>query len=529
MCVSFPEGERQMRPETRYARSGDVHIAYQTLGRGPFDIVFVHGFISNVDIQWEEPRLRHLLSRLASFARVIVFDKRGTGLSDRTAELPGLETRMQDVRAVMDAAGCERAALIGASEGGPLSILFAATYPHRTRAVVLYGAYARFRSAVMDEEQVESFVRKADQSWGTGESLQYFAPGLVDDDRFRQWWARFERLSASPAAAIALARMNSLIDVRNVLPAVRVPTLVIHRRDDVRVRVDAGRELAALIPGARYVEVPGTDHPIWVGDVDRVIDEIESFLTGTRPLAEPQSVLLTLLVVRAAEARLLAASSPSSARAAWDVALDDFRGRERFTESGHVLATFEGPVRALRCALGLRERLADLGIYAAIGVHTGELEIQSSDRALGGVTVDTACAVAEAADMGEVLVSAIVRDLVAGAGVRLQRQGELPADDQRDPVVLFSATTGSKPASDRPDSAASTARPDSSMATLSAREREVVALVARGLTNREIAGALSLSEHTVKRHVANVLMKLDLPTRAAVAARFASGRQLAGN
>src|ERR1700722_8661937 len=295
-------GTGMLRPETRYARSGDVHIAYQVVGDGPFDIVFVQGFISNLEVHWEDPGLSHLFNRLGSISRFIVFDKRGSGLSDPGNDMPDLETGMDDVRAVMDAAGSREAALIGASEGGPMSILFAATYPQRTRALILYGAYAHFYSWVLSPQQVEQFVASAEENWGTGTSLKSFAPNMVNNERFRNWWARFERLGTSPAGAIALARMNGQIDVRDVLRTVRVPTLIIHRDHDARVNVAAGRYLAAHIPDAKYVEIPGVDHPIWVGDTDRVVDEIEEFLTGIRPAPEPDRVLATVLSIDVADA-----------------------------------------------------------------------------------------------------------------------------------------------------------------------------------------------------------------------------------
>ena len=237
-----------MQPDTRYARSGDVRIAYQVLGTGPLDLVFVPGFISNLDHAWDDPALAHFLSRLASFSRLILFDKRGTGLSDRAADLPTLEERMDDVRAVMDDVGCGRAALLGVSEGGAMGVLFAATYPERTRALVLYGAYGHFRSWVLPPERLEAFVESVDRAWGTGASLGTFAPSKVTDEAFRRWWARFERLGASPSAAIALMRMNDEIDIRHVLPSVRVPTLVLHRAGDARVDVAAGRFLGRGIP-----------------------------------------------------------------------------------------------------------------------------------------------------------------------------------------------------------------------------------------------------------------------------------------
>lgn len=239
-----------LQPQTRYARSGDVRIAYQVVGQGPIDLVFVPGFVSNLDLHWEDPGYAHLLRRLSAFSRLILLDKRGTGLSDRVDvhHLPSLETRMDDVRAVMDAVGSQRAALLGASEGGPMSMLFAATYPQRTRALLLYGSYAHFHSWVLSPAKLQAFIERAEENWGSGQALSAFAPGMMDNARFCDWWARYERVGASPAAAVALARMNAEIDVRPVLPAVRVPTLIIHRRDDVRVNVVGGRYLPARSP-----------------------------------------------------------------------------------------------------------------------------------------------------------------------------------------------------------------------------------------------------------------------------------------
>src|SRR5205085_1583689 len=264
-------------PTVHYARSGNVRIAYQVIGQGAVDIVFVPGFMTNLDVHWEDPGFTHLIRRLSAFSRLIMLDKRGTGLSDRVeaGELPSLETRMDDVRAVMDAAGSGRAALLGASEGAPMSMVFAATYPDRTRALLLYGAYAHFHTWVLNEDALAQFIARAETSWGTGASLVNFAPTRVDDPQFRNWWARLERLSASPSAAIALARMNAQIDVRKVLGTIRVPTLVMHRRDDPRVKFSGGQYIAERIKGAKFVELAGRDHPVWAGDPDPVIDEVE--------------------------------------------------------------------------------------------------------------------------------------------------------------------------------------------------------------------------------------------------------------
>src|SRR5579871_464185 len=311
-------------PETRYARSGDVRIAYQVIGNGPIDLVFVPGFLSNLEVHWEDPGYSHLLRRLGTFTRLIQFDKRGTGLSDRVdnRDLPSLETRMDDVRAVMDAAGSRRAALLGASEGAPMSILFAATYPERTRALVLYGGYAHFHTWVMGPDALEAFMNNAERTWGSGASLASFAPGRVEDAHFKAWWARFERLSVSPSAAIALARMNAQIDVRHALASIRVPTLVIHRSNDARVKTAGGRYLTQKIADARFVELPGRDHPIWTGDIDAVVDRIEEFLTGERPAPSHDRVLATLVVVR-----LTGAARPAALGAdrLWNARVDRFR------------------------------------------------------------------------------------------------------------------------------------------------------------------------------------------------------------
>jgi pimeloyl-ACP methyl ester carboxylesterase len=267
-----------MQPDTRYARSGDVHIAYQIFGDGPTNPVVVPGFVSNIENYWDEPDLARWLHRLGSYARVAMFDKRGTGMSDRVAELPGLDQRMDDLRAVIDAAGMEQASVFAISEGGPLSVLFAATYPDRCRAMVLYGSFARAR-----KEFVTEFLSYIDQSWGTGGSLPIFAPSRANDPGFQRWWGRFERLGASPAAAAGLMHMIGQIDVSGILPSIRVPTLVIHRTEDRAIPVKRGRFLAEHIPGARYIELPGADHVFFVGDnAGEIADAIQEFLTGSR-------------------------------------------------------------------------------------------------------------------------------------------------------------------------------------------------------------------------------------------------------
>lgn len=371
-----------MVPKTQYAKSGDVRIAYQVVGEGPFDLVFVPGFISNLDAAWEEPYRARVWTRLASFARLIMFDKRGTGLSDRTVGVPTLEERMDDVRAVMDAVGSQQAALFGISEGGAMSILFAATYPERTRALVLYGAYGHFSSWVVPPDMIEAAMDRMEKNWGTGESLRLFAPSVASDETFKLSWARFERLGASPSAVVALMRMNSEIDVRPILPSIRVPTFIIHRQGDVRVNVEAGRFMARQIPNAKYLELPGRDHLLWTGETERVLDEVEEFLTGSRSAIDSDRVLATVLFTDIVNSTTRAETIGDRA---WHDVLDRHnalvrreisrhRGHEVRTMGDGFLATFDGPARSIRCALAINEGVEALGLQVRAGLHTGEVE-----------------------------------------------------------------------------------------------------------------------------------------------------------
>jgi pimeloyl-ACP methyl ester carboxylesterase len=436
--------------KTRYARSGDVRIAYQVVGNGPLDLVWVPGFISNLDHNWSEPGLAHFISRLAAFSRLIMFDKRGTGLSDRVGGAPTLEQRMDDVRAVMDAVGSHRAALFGISEGGPMSLLFAATYPDRTQALVLYGTYANSSARGLPPETPEALAERLDRNWGTGESLRDFAPSKVSDEQFRQWWAGFERLGGSPSAVIALLQMNSEIDVRHVLPSIHVPTLVIHRTDDCRMSVEAGRYLGAHIADAKYVELPGVDHVLWVGDTDRIADEMEEFLTGSRSVSEPDRVLATVLFTDIVDSTRKAAELGDRG---WRLLLDRhdtavrqeiarFRGREVKTLGDGFLATFDGPARAVRCASGIAQAMGPFGIAVRSGLHTGEIEMKGED--VGGIAVHIAARVAALAGADEVVVSSTVRDLVAGSGLRFRAMGSRALKGLSDEVRLFAldASTG---------------------------------------------------------------------------------------
>jgi class 3 adenylate cyclase len=430
-------------PETRYARSGDVRIAYQVTGSGPLDLVFVPGFVSNLDLIWESPVQAQFLSRLAAFSRLILFDKRGTGLSDRMAGIANLETRMDDVRAVMDAERRDRANLVGVSEGGPMSLLFSATYPERAQALVLYGSYARHPT--ISANNISQHVEMIDRAWGTGEYIMRFMlPSRATDETFRRFAARWERQGASPSAASAIIRMNSEIDARHILPTIRVPTLVLHRVGDPRVTVDAGRYLATRIPGAKYVELPGNDHaPFDIGD--RLADEIEEFLTGSRTDAEPDRVLATVMFTDIVDSTKRASelgdrqwrSLLDRHDAAVRQQLARFRGREVKNLGDGFLATFDGPARAVRCASAISETVQPIGIAVRSGLHTGEIELKEAD--IGGIAVHIAARVAEFAGAGEILVSSTVRDLVAGSGLSFQDRGTHEAKGLAEPLRLFAA------------------------------------------------------------------------------------------
>jgi class 3 adenylate cyclase len=425
-----------MVPETRYAKSGDVNIAYQVVGEGPLDLVFVMGWVSHLDYFWEEPLFARFLRRLASFSRLILFDKRGTGLSDRVPSdrLPTLEQRMDDVRAVMDAAGSERAALLGISEGGPLCALFAATYPERTAAVVMIGSYARRIRApdypwAPTPEEHQRFLEEVENGWGGPVGLTGRAPSLIDDERFRRWWSTYLRMSVSPGAAVALTRMNAEIDVRDILPTVGVPTLIVHRTGDQTLSVGGARYLAEQIPNAKLVELPGDDHLPFVGDQDGILDPVEEFLTGTRHPLEVDRVLATVLftdivgsterAVELGDRRWKAVLESHDALARREI--ERYRGRHVKTTGDGVLATFDGPARAVRCAQAIRDEARRIELDVRAGVHTGECELRNGDVA--GIAVHTGARISALAGSGEVLASSTVRDLVAGSGLEFDERG----------------------------------------------------------------------------------------------------------
>jgi len=433
-------------PTTRYAKSEGIHVAYQEFGDGPINLVFVPGFVSHMDNYWTHPGVVRWFDRLGSFARVVMFDKRGTGLSDRVPDLPAMDQRMDDVRAVMDAVGFERAAVFGISGGGSLATLFAAHHPDRCEALIVYGAFARWTSAISDEV-VEGMFSYIETGWGTGASLPLFAPTSEGDVAFQEWWGRYERLGADPGAATALMRMNSQIDITEILPSIHVPTLVIHRAEDTLIDFDAGELLAERIPNARLVELPGSDHLPWVGDNPLgIIDEIEQFLTGAISEPEADRVLATLLFTDIVDSTALAGSIGDerwrNLLHAHDNAvrgeLGRFRGVEIKSTGDGFLATFDAPARAIRCALSITESVQPLGLEVRAGLHTGEIHLVNGDAE--GISVHIAARVADLAKAQEVVVSRTVKDLIAGSGITLEACGTFPLKGVPDEWELFRAS-----------------------------------------------------------------------------------------
>jgi pimeloyl-ACP methyl ester carboxylesterase len=423
-----------MGPRTQYTKSGDVHIAYQVQGDRSHDLVYLPGIFAHIELQWEEPSYARFLERLHSFTRLIALDMRGTGLSDRSAQLPLLEHQMDDLTTVLDAVGSERAVLFGVSQSGPMAALYAATNPHRTEALILYGAYASAAARPgypwgRSADWIEEFHQALDSSWGEGAFLREVAPSRQNDDAFRRWWGRFERYSSSPGNALAFGRAHVQDDVRDVLPAIAVPTLIIQREADSYREVGHGRYLASHIPGAKYVEVPGSDHLPYVGDQDAIVDEIEEFLTGVRPGAEPQRVLVTVLFTDIVGSTEIVADMGDrewrrvldAHRLLVDGVLDHYRGRLVKTTGDGLVATFDGPARAVRCATAIRDSVKESGLHIRAGLHTGEVELLGDD--IGGIGVHIAARVSALAVADEVLVSRTVKDLVAGSGIVFEDRG----------------------------------------------------------------------------------------------------------
>jgi class 3 adenylate cyclase len=425
-------------PQTSYARTHDgVHVAFEVVGDGPFDLVWANSWASHIEFSWDNPTIARFYEHLASFCRLVLFDKRGTGLSDPVTGIPTIEDRMDDIRAVMDAVGCERAALFGSSEGAATCSVFAATYPERTSALVLFSP---FIIGVADEECPWAWSADfwellkviMDETWGTpeGSAVELIAPSLTGNASAAAWYGRYLRAAASPAVAAALLSVNTQIDIRPVLSTIRVPTLVLHRTGEVWVNVNYGRYAADHIPGARLVELSGTDHYPWEQDADEVLGEIEEFLTGDRSEPEYDRVLATVLFTDIVDSTGRASALGDAAwRDLLDAhdamvrrQLDRFGGRGVKTTGDGVLATFDGPARAIRCAQAVREGASRLGLDIRAGLHTGEIERRGPD--VGGIAVHIGQRVSTLADPGEVLVSSTVKDLVAGSRLEFEDRGE---------------------------------------------------------------------------------------------------------
>ena len=425
-----------MPPETRYAKSDDVHIAYQVLGEGPIDILFVPGFVSNIEAAWQSPEMNAFFQRLASYCRLIVFDKRGTGMSDRGSQIFTLEQRMHDVQAVLDAVGSKRATLFGISEGGPMSLLYSATYPERTSALILYGSYAK-RAWAPDypfgwkSEQWERVLGNFERNWGTpkGVDLNMWATSIAREEDSANRVASYFRAAASPGAAVAVMKMNREIDVRQVLPSIQVPTLILHRTAERVSEVEHARYMAQHIPGAKLVELPGEDHVPWIGDQEKLLDEVEEFVTGARQAHELERVLVTVLFVDIASSteRVVAIGDRAwrglleAFQAKVREVLRQYRGQEIDTAGDGFLAAFDGPARGIRCASAIRDAVRAIGVEVRCGLHTGECE--RSGEKFAGIAVHTGARVAGLAAVGEVLVSQTVRDLVAGSGLTFETRG----------------------------------------------------------------------------------------------------------
>ena len=439
-------------PETHYIKNGNVYIAYQVVGEGPQDLIFVPGWVSNIEIIWEDPRQAQFLNHLASFTRLILFDKRGTGLSDRVANIPDLETRMDDVRAVMDAVGSEQAALCGHSEGGSMCCLFSATYPERVTAQIIMGGFAkRVRGddypIGLTPEEFQQVIDHTERGWGGPVRIETLAPSLSKDPLFRDYFARYLRLSASPSAAAEVNRVNAEIDIRHVLPTIHVPTLLLHTAGDKAVPMDASRYMAEHIPNAKLVELEGTDHMFGGSHMEQMTAEISEFLTGVRPGREPERVLATVLFTDIVDSTAKASALGDSR---WRRLLEQHhttvrrelaahRGREIDNSGDGFLAAFDGPARAVRCARSIGAALQPLGVTIRAGLHTGECELMG-DR-IGGIAVHIGARVAALAESDEILVSSTVKDLVAGSGIEFEALGPKTLKGVPDQWQVFRVTS----------------------------------------------------------------------------------------
>ncbi|SDR63839.1 Adenylate cyclase, class 3 [Rhizobiales bacterium GAS113] len=411
-------------PNTHYAVSGDVNIAYQAMGEGPRDIILVPGIVSHVEFSHERPGYTSFLRRLSTFGRIVTFDKRGQGLSDRVSDAASLEQRVDDVRAIMEDIGSQRAVLLGISEGASMSAFFAATYPERVSQLILYGGFTK---SYAKEEAILQLVKL----WGTGALIKALNPSQATNQEAVNQLAKFERLSASPGAFKAYVALNRMIDVTSILPIVRVPTLVLHRRTDALVPVERGRELAAQIPGAQYIEYPDGEHPPWIGNVEALLGDIQEFVTGDRESSafDLERVLATVLLTDIVDSTRSAAEMGDQR---WSRLLDrhdEIARRVVEKHRGHlvkstgdgILATFDGPGRAVRCALAIETAVKQIGLRVRAGLHTGEIELRGRD--VGGITVHAAARVMACCAPSEVVVSRVVTDLVAGTGLKFSERG----------------------------------------------------------------------------------------------------------
>ena len=438
-----PEARPQLKstgklvPDTRYAKSGDVNIAYQVMGSGPVDLIYVPGWVSHLEYGWEEPSLARFYRKLASFSRLILFDKRGTGLSDQSSGLPTLEERMDDVRAVLQAVGSERAVVFGVSEGGNMAMLFAATYPEHTIGLITFGVFAKrifhpnYPWAPTPAKRQE-FYDVIEGHWGEPIFLDTLAPSKADDSQFQEWWATYQRRSATPRAALALARMNTAIDVRQVLPAISVPALVIHRTEDQDALIAEGRYIATQIPEAKLVELQGADHLPFLGDQDSVLRPVEEFVKTVATVSESDKILATVLCVTT-DGNHQVKAHPLDAFAQREI--DWFKGRVSEANAHSICATFDGPIRAIRCARAIRNTAEALGVTTKIGLHTGLCEMRA-DRASGSA-VEVCKQVAELAPARVILLTNDVKDLISGSGFDFTHQGDCKVDDSNTECQLF--------------------------------------------------------------------------------------------
>jgi pimeloyl-ACP methyl ester carboxylesterase/DNA-binding CsgD family transcriptional regulator len=506
----------------RYARSGDVNIAYQVVGEGPVDLVLVMGWVSHLAYVWELPALASFLDRLASFSRLILFDKRGCGMSDRTHTLPTMEQRMDDVRAVLDAVGSERAALFGISEGGVMAALFAATYPARTVALIIDGSYPSWLRRPgypwgRTEEAAEKLLERVKEVWGRDAGLRGYAPSQVDNPEVAHWWTTFMQMSASPGDAEDLLRMNLSIDIGHVLPGIQVPTLVIHARGDLIAPFEAGRYLAEHIPNARLLELTSDDHWPYFGDAELVIGEVQEILTGARSTPSPRTVVATVLCTEVPQA---AAHALWMGERRWNdlvnrhhhvvrKALQRYSGVELESGERGIMATFDGTTRAIRCALDIRDELLHMGLRIRASLHAGECDIR--DGRPRGTPLQVASSVLAVAEPGEVLVTGTVRDLVAGSNLEFVDQGVRSFPGVPGSWSVFTAGAARSLLIDEP-------RPHPGPDTrLTRRERDVAELLACGHSNRGIAERLFVSERTVDNHVHHILNKLGFDSRVQIA------------